>query len=96
VSLEDLRRRHDLTREETAFIADDVNDIPALREVGLRIAVADAAEDVTRDADWVTECAGGRGAAREVLERILRAQGRWDSAVAEYWRRLEQEQAAGQ
>jgi YrbI family 3-deoxy-D-manno-octulosonate 8-phosphate phosphatase len=95
-AMEDLMRRHALAREQVAFLADDLNDLPALGEVGLRIAVSDAAEEVLREADWVTASPGGRGAAREVLETILRAQGRWDAAVVEYWRRLEQEQAAGQ
>jgi YrbI family 3-deoxy-D-manno-octulosonate 8-phosphate phosphatase len=95
-AMEDLMQRHSLSREQMAFVADDVNDVPALRQVGLRVAVADAAEEVAREADWVTEHPGGRGAAREVLEGILRAQGRWDAAVAEYWRRLEQEQGVGQ
>jgi YrbI family 3-deoxy-D-manno-octulosonate 8-phosphate phosphatase len=96
VAVEELMHRHGLSQEQTAFIADDVNDIPALRQVGLRIAVADAAEDVAREADWVTTQPGGHGAAREALEGILRAQGGWDAAVAEYWRRLEQEHTTGQ
>jgi YrbI family 3-deoxy-D-manno-octulosonate 8-phosphate phosphatase len=96
VAMEELMRRHSLAPEPTAFVADDMNDVPALRQAGVRIAVGDAAEDVAREADWVTEHAGGHGAVREVLEGILRAQGKWDAAVAEYWRRLEQEQGAGQ
>src|SRR5262245_4691815 len=96
IAIDDLMQRYGLSREETAFVGDDVNDVPALRQVGLRIAVADAAVDVAREADWVTEQPGGRGAVREVLEGILRAQARWDDGVAEYWRRLEQEQGVGQ
>ena len=89
-------RRHALAREQVAFLGDDLNDLPALRQVGLRIAVSDAAEEVAHEADWITQNPGGQGAVREAIEGILRAQGRWDAAVVEYWRRLEQEQAAGQ
>jgi 3-deoxy-D-manno-octulosonate 8-phosphate phosphatase (KDO 8-P phosphatase) len=96
VAIDDLMRRHNLSREQAAFVGDDLNDVPALQQVGLRVAVADAAADVACEADWVTAHPGGHGAVREVLEAILRAQGRWEAAVAEYWRRLEQEQAAGQ
>jgi YrbI family 3-deoxy-D-manno-octulosonate 8-phosphate phosphatase len=96
IAIAELMQRHSLPSEAMAFVADDLNDIPALRQVGVRIAVGDAAEDVARDADWVTECAGGHGAVREVLEGILRAQGKWAAAVDEYWRRLDQEQGAGQ
>jgi YrbI family 3-deoxy-D-manno-octulosonate 8-phosphate phosphatase len=95
-AIDSLMQRHSLAREQVAFVADDLNDIPALQRVGLRIAVADAAEEVACIAEWVTEHPGGRGAVREALEAILRAQGRWESAVAEYWRRLEQEHGAGQ
>lgn len=96
IAIEEIMRKHGLAPEAIAYVADDLNDIPALRHVGVRIAVGDAAEEVARDAHWVTECPGGRGAVREVVEGILGAQGKWDAAVAEYWRRLEREQGAGQ
>jgi 3-deoxy-D-manno-octulosonate 8-phosphate phosphatase (KDO 8-P phosphatase) len=83
---------------EVAFLADDLNDLPAFQAVGLRIAVGDAAPELRAVADWVLERQGGRGAVREVVEGILRAQGKWETAVSLYLARLreEQERAAAQ
>jgi 3-deoxy-D-manno-octulosonate 8-phosphate phosphatase (KDO 8-P phosphatase) len=79
--LEVLDRRG-FTPEETAFIGDDLVDIPVLRRVGLPIAVANAVEEVKREAAWVTRKPGGRGAVREAIERILRDSGKWDAVVS--------------
>jgi 3-deoxy-D-manno-octulosonate 8-phosphate phosphatase (KDO 8-P phosphatase) len=87
-----------LAPREVAFLADDLNDLPAFQVAGLRIAVGDAAPELRAIADWVVERPGGRGAVREVVEGILRAQGRWDAAVELFLARLreEQEGAVGQ
>lgn len=65
-----------LTREETCAVGDDLPDLEVFREVGLRIAVADAVQEVRQAADLVTRSGGGRGAVREVCEWLLRAQGK--------------------
>jgi 3-deoxy-D-manno-octulosonate 8-phosphate phosphatase (KDO 8-P phosphatase) len=70
--------------EEVAFVGDDLNDREAMRMVGVSIAPCDAVAEVREAADAVTDAAGGRGAAREAVEAILRAQDRWDEAVAAY------------
>lgn len=70
--------------EHVAFMGDDLNDREAMRIAGLSIAPGDAVPEIRDEADMVTEAPGGRGAAREAVEAILRAQGKWESAVAEY------------
>jgi 3-deoxy-D-manno-octulosonate 8-phosphate phosphatase (KDO 8-P phosphatase) len=67
-----------------AYIGDDLGDLPALRHVGLPIAVANALPEVRACAAWITQRAGGEGAVREVIDGILRAQGRWAAAVEAY------------
>ena len=79
-----------LSREEVAFVGDDLNDIPAFKEVGWKIAVGNASSDLKELADHITEHKGGRGAIREVIELILRSQGKWEPAVQDYLQRLEQ------
>lgn len=81
VAVRDLLSRLGLRKEEAAFIGDDLIDIPAFREVGFRIAVGDACEDIKSLADHVTQAPGGKGAVREAVELILRAQGKWARAV---------------
>jgi 3-deoxy-D-manno-octulosonate 8-phosphate phosphatase (KDO 8-P phosphatase) len=70
--------------EATTFVGDDVVDLPVMRSVRLAIAVADAHPLVRQHAHWVTTLPGGRGAAREVCEFIMRAQGNLDRMLAPY------------
>jgi len=76
-----------VTNEEVAFIGDDLNDIPLMVRSGLGVAVADAAIEARDLADYVTKLPGGQGAVREVIELILKAQGRWDDLTADYRRK---------
>ncbi len=69
---------------EVAYVGDDVPDIPPMKQVGLAVAVANAVEEVKRVAHYITERAGGEGAVREVIELILKAQGKWEQAVGEF------------
>lgn len=72
--------------DEVAYVGDDLVDIPLLRRVGLAVAVADAVDEVKATAHLITQRPGGRGAVREVIELILRAQGHWDTLLARYTR----------
>ena len=73
-----------LTDEQVCYVGDDVVDIPLLRRAGLGVAVADAVDEVKQQSHLVTTRAGGRGAVREVIEFILKAQGKWDEAMSRY------------
>lgn len=82
----DLLRRRGLTDEGVAFIGDDLVDLPLLRRVGLAVAVADAAPEVKVQVHYVTALPGGRGAVREMIDLILKAQGLWDQVTERYRR----------
>jgi 3-deoxy-D-manno-octulosonate 8-phosphate phosphatase (KDO 8-P phosphatase) len=73
-----------ISPQETAYVGDDVVDLPVLTRVGLAICVQDAHPRVKRYAHWVTENSGGRGAAREVCEMIMNAQGVLDVTIDRY------------
>ena len=73
-------------KSDVAYTGDDLLDLPAMRESGLAIAVANAHPLVKERADWVTTSPGGGGAVREVCELILRARGELDSIYQEYLR----------
>ncbi len=70
--------------EQTAYVGDDLIDLPAFSKVGYPIAVADAVAEVKDAAMFVTHARGGQGAAREAIEHILKAQGKWDAVVARF------------
>jgi YrbI family 3-deoxy-D-manno-octulosonate 8-phosphate phosphatase len=71
---------------EIAVLGDDIVDIPLFRRVGAAFAVPEAPLEVRREAHYVTRHPGGRGAAREMIEMILKAQGKWDGAMARYYK----------
>jgi 3-deoxy-D-manno-octulosonate 8-phosphate phosphatase (KDO 8-P phosphatase) len=75
--LDELRQHYNCQWAEVAFVGDDVNDIQLLQHVGLAATVADAAFGISDHAHCTLQAAGGRGALRELLEGILRVQGRW-------------------
>ncbi|MGF1579445.1 MAG: KdsC family phosphatase [Gemmataceae bacterium] len=70
--------------EAVCFVGDDVPDLPVMNNCGLSIAVADACTDVATRAHYVTRTPGGRGAVREVVELLLKSQGKWAEVVAGY------------
>jgi len=72
-----------LDREQAASMGDDLPDLAMFQVTGVRIAVADGAEEVRRAAHYVTHRKGGKGAVREACEWLLKARGKWPQAPGE-------------
>jgi len=83
-AVEKLLAREKLDWSEVCFVGDDVVDLGPLAHAGFGVAVADARPEVKAAADFVTRAAGGRGAVREAVEMILKAQGKWEPIIAVY------------
>ena len=83
-AFEALAAQLGLRAEATGFMGDEVVDLPVLRRCGFACAPAQAHELVRANAHYVTRAPAGGGAAREVCEFVLRAQGRLDAALAPY------------
>jgi 3-deoxy-D-manno-octulosonate 8-phosphate phosphatase (KDO 8-P phosphatase) len=81
---QEIIKEQDLEPEQVCYIGDDLTDLPIIRRVGLGAAVADAANEVRSAAHLVTSLPGGNGAVRELIETILKAQGRWDDLIRKY------------
>ncbi|HMC61149.1 MAG TPA: HAD hydrolase family protein [Candidatus Solibacter sp.] len=73
-----------LDASEVAYIGDDFTDVVVMRRVGLAVATANARPEVKAIAHYVTQVPGGQGAVREVVELLLKAQGRWDEILRHY------------
>jgi 3-deoxy-D-manno-octulosonate 8-phosphate phosphatase (KDO 8-P phosphatase) len=73
-----------LADAQVAYMGDDVVDIAVLGRVGLSAAPADAVAEVRSRVHYVTGAPGGGGAARELIERILRVQGHWEAVIQAY------------
>ncbi|HSL20519.1 MAG TPA: HAD-IIIA family hydrolase [Vicinamibacterales bacterium] len=81
---EAVRRAAGVEDAAIAYMGDDLIDLPLLRRVGLAAAPADAVEEVRKAAHWVSSRPGGRGAVREFVELVLKAQGRWEATLEDY------------
>lgn len=73
-AMEGLCRRYGIERDQTAFIGDDLFDLPLLRVVGFSAAPGNALPDVKRAVDYVTKASGGEGAVRELIDLIIKSQ----------------------
>lgn len=85
--LEEMLHGWLLSWDEVAVVGDDLPDLPLMRRAALGATVANAVPEVRASASWCSSREGGRGAAREFSEALLRARGEWDGLVAEYCRR---------
>jgi 3-deoxy-D-manno-octulosonate 8-phosphate phosphatase (KDO 8-P phosphatase) len=84
VALRELTSELGVALEHVAYVGDDWPDLPALLAVGLGIAPANAHQELRAKAGYVTTLPGGRGAVREVCDLLLKAQNRYDAALAPY------------
>ncbi len=81
---EEILRKYSLRDEEVCYIGDDLIDLPILYRVGFPVAVANATPVVKQHATYVTKAKGGCGAVREVAEKILKFQDKWDFIMERY------------
>ena len=85
-AFEEVLRQAGVDENEVAFVGDDLTDIPIMQRAEFAVAVADAVAETRSAAHYVTRAKGGHGAVREVIEIILKSQGRWNDLVEEYLR----------
>lgn len=84
--LHDLMQKTGVNAVEVLYMGDDIPDFEVMREVGLPVCPADAAPEIKAISKYVSPMNGGQGAARDVIEQVLKAQGKWMSnATAFGW-----------
>ncbi len=82
VAFEELLQRRGLDPARVAYVGDDLLDLPVLRQVGFAATVPEARPELAAVVHYVSRRAAGFGAARDVVEELLRAKGKWDAVVA--------------
>lgn len=82
VAVQTLCQEHGIALDEVLFMGDDLPDLPALLAVGLAVAPANAHPWIAERAHWITQARGGEGAAREVCDALLAAQGKVEALIA--------------
>jgi 3-deoxy-D-manno-octulosonate 8-phosphate phosphatase (KDO 8-P phosphatase) len=83
--LEEMLAARGVAAEHTAYMGDDLVDLPPMRRVGLALAPANAVVQVKEAAHWVVPRPGGRGAVRRACELVLAATGGWEQVTARYY-----------
>jgi 3-deoxy-D-manno-octulosonate 8-phosphate phosphatase (KDO 8-P phosphatase) len=83
-AFEQVLQQAGVDENEVAFVGDDLTDIPIMQRAELAVAVADAVAETRSVAHYITRARGGRGAVREVIELILKSQGRWAEVTEGY------------
>ena len=78
---ERLKRKFNLTDDNFCCIGDDILDLPIIRKVGFACAVSNAQEQVKKEAHYIAQHSGGNGAVREIINFILKSQGKWESFI---------------
>jgi 3-deoxy-D-manno-octulosonate 8-phosphate phosphatase (KDO 8-P phosphatase) len=78
---EEILKKAGVREEEVAYLGDDLPDLTVMRRVGLAVAVGNAAPEVKQAAHYTTVRNGGKGAARELVELILKSKGIWDEMI---------------
>jgi 3-deoxy-D-manno-octulosonate 8-phosphate phosphatase (KDO 8-P phosphatase) len=75
---ENIKKKNGFSDDQIAFVGDDLLDLPVLSRVGFSAAPADAHSEVLGSVDFVSQYPGGKGAVREVIDLIIKAQGKWE------------------
>ena len=83
--LEDFLSKNDYKEEEIVYIGDDIPDYKVMERVGLSVAPADAVAEIKEVAKYISPYKGGEGVARDVIEQVMKAQGKWMEGSAFGW-----------
>ena len=78
------KKRFKVSLNEICFVGDDLVDYSIMKKCGLAVAVSNACKEIKDVADFVTKRRGGRGAVRELVEILLKSQGKWERALEIY------------
>ncbi len=82
---EEILKKHKIKDSEICYIGDDLIDLPILTRVGFSVAVPNAPLEVKERVSYITDAPGGYGAVREVTEKILKSQGKWEVITSRYY-----------
>ncbi|MCI5916435.1 MAG: HAD hydrolase family protein, partial [Bacteroidales bacterium] len=73
-------QRYGLADEEIIYVGDDIPDYEIMKRCGCACCPSDACPDIKAISRYVSQCAGGHGVGRDIIEQVLRAQGKWLSS----------------
>ena len=75
---QEIIKKHNLNADEIVYMGDDIPDYPVMELVGVACAPQDAAQEIKRISKYVSPIKGGEGCVRDIIEQVLRVQGKWN------------------
>ena len=78
-------RTNSIDSSEVLFMGDDIPDYQIMKEVGMPTCPADAAEEIKKLAQYISHVPGGKGCVRDVIEQVMKVQGKWMTDDAFFW-----------
>ena len=81
----DYLKEHDVQNEQVLYLGDDIPDYLPMKESGIAACPADACEEIKAISHYISHLKGGRGCARDVIEQVMKAQGKWMTDEAFSW-----------
>lgn len=77
VSLQNFCEKHNLDPKDVLFMGDDLPDYPVMKRVGVPTCPADSVVEIKQISKYISHLNGGKGCVRDVIEQVLRSQGKW-------------------
>lgn len=77
IKLDEYMNERGLTKDEVVYMGDDIPDYPVMQKVGVPVCPADAAEEIKQISVYVSHQNGGKGAVRDIIEQVMKAQDKW-------------------
>ena len=81
----DYISKNGLVNDEIIYMGDDIPDYRVMKTVGLPVCPADASEEIKDISDYISDKGGGKGCVRDIIEQVLKVQGRWMTEESFYW-----------
>jgi 3-deoxy-D-manno-octulosonate 8-phosphate phosphatase (KDO 8-P phosphatase) len=82
---EEYLKKHHLSRKEILFMGDDIPDYQIMKEAGVAVCPADAAEEIKALSHYISHFKGGEGCVRDIVEQVMKIQGQWMTDDAFLW-----------
>lgn len=77
--------KNGLSAEEVLYMGDDIPDYHVMKRVGMPVCPADAAEEIKKISRYISHFPGGEGCVRDVIEQVMKVQGKWMTGNAFHW-----------
>ncbi len=78
-------RDRNIDPQQVIYMGDDIPDIPVMKKVGIPVCPADAAEEVKAVSIYISDKKGGEGCVRDIIEQVMKVQGKWMTPEAFTW-----------